>query len=62
MTFEIYRSLTISGWRYFWRLKARNGEKIAVGGEGFHNLADVRNIIQTIRTGVVNSTVKEIEL
>ena len=39
MKFELYRSLTLRGWRWFWRLKATNGETIA-HGEGYHNKGD----------------------
>lgn len=58
MTFEIYRSLTVSGWRWFWRLKARNHRVIAVGGEGFHNQADVRAIIERMTNEISGAEIK----
>jgi uncharacterized protein YegP (UPF0339 family) len=48
MTFEIYQAWTLKGRRWFWRLRASNGKIIAIGGEGFHNRADVVGIIDRI--------------
>lgn len=48
MTFEIYRAWTLSGRRWFWRLRATNGKIVAIGGEGFHNHGDVEAIINRI--------------
>jgi uncharacterized protein YegP (UPF0339 family) len=45
MTFEIFRRWSFTGYRWFWRLRAKNHRIIAVGGEGFHNKGDVQKII-----------------
>lgn len=59
MRFEIYRRWTIGGRRWFWRLKAANNRTIAVGGEGFHNLADVEAIAAEIQR---NSPIADVEV
>ncbi len=47
MKIEIYRRLTLRGKRWFFRVRARNGEIIAVS-EGYHNLADVHETVGVI--------------
>lgn len=60
MSFEVYRRLTIKGWRFFWRLRAKNGRIIAVGGESFHNQGDVFAIIDRMIKGMDVADIKEI--
>lgn len=59
MTFQIFRRLGLFGRRWYWRLRAGNGEIIAVGGEGFHNLVDVKNIVAQIQR---NGPVADVEV
>jgi uncharacterized protein YegP (UPF0339 family) len=47
LTFQIYRSLTLAGRRWFWRAVARNGEIVA-SGEGYRHKADVLNVVELI--------------
>lgn len=58
MTFEIYRRITLRGRQWFWRLKSRNHRVIAVGGEGFNNLSDVKQIINRMINDVGVAEVK----
>lgn len=58
MTFEVYRRLTVSGWRWFWRLRARNHRIVAVGGESFHNKSDVLATIDRMVNEVSGAQVK----
>jgi len=44
MRFQIYKT----GDQYGWRLLANNGKIVAIGGEAYQNLADVRSILRTI--------------
>lgn len=60
MTFEVYQRLTLKGWRYFWRLRAKNGRIIAVGGEGFHNRGDVHAIIDRMMNELDSAEIKEV--
>ena len=49
MTFKIWRAWTLRGRRWFWHLRARNGRIVASGeSSGFHNLGDVKDIIEKI--------------
>lgn len=59
MTFEIFKRWTFSGSRWFWRLKAGNNKIIAVGGESFHNLGDVYDIIGKMVNELENAQIKE---
>jgi len=45
--FEYFVSSTTDGPRWFWRLKAANGQIIAIGGEGFVTT-------QSLRTSLAN--------
>ncbi|MEO5605589.1 MAG: DUF1508 domain-containing protein [Novosphingobium sp.] len=48
MHFELYRSLTLLGRQWRWRLRAGNGEIIA-SGEGYHNRADAEHAIGLVQ-------------
>lgn len=48
MRFQTFRRLTLKGFRYFWHLKAGNGEIIA-HGEGYHNKADALHAIELVQ-------------
>jgi len=61
MTFEIYHRLTWKGWRFFWRLRAKNNRIIAIGGEGFHNRGDVYAVIQTMINDLDAAQIEEIK-
>jgi uncharacterized protein YegP (UPF0339 family) len=58
MTFEFYRTLTIAGRRWFWRLRARSGRIIAIGGEGYVNLHDCVNTVRLIQREVHHANSK----
>ena len=47
MNFVLFRRLTLRGYRWFWHLKAGNGEIIA-HSEGYHNKDDALDTIQAI--------------
>lgn len=58
--FQIYRRLTLRGYRYFWRMRSiRNGKIIATGGEGFYNLGDVEAIVGKIQ---LNAALADVEI
>lgn len=40
-----------------WRLKAKNGEKIGVSGEGYKNRSDMITIISKIKVGVAHAKI-----
>lgn len=47
----IYRRWTIKGRQWFWRARStQNGKVMAVGGEGYFNLADAEQSIGRLRT------------
>ncbi len=48
MKYELYRTLTLRGWRWRWRLRAANHEIIAQG-EDYHNRADAEQCIDLVR-------------
>jgi uncharacterized protein YegP (UPF0339 family) len=45
--FEVYRSNRDKAWR--WRLRAKNGQIIAVGGEGFKRIAGIIGAIKSVK-------------
>ena len=48
--FQIYRRLTIRGYRYFWRLRStRNGQVLATGGEGYSRRIDAAEAVGRIQ-------------
>lgn len=50
MRIEVYKTRTVffqREWR--WRAVHRNGNIMAVGGEGYHNLADCRSAIDRVK-------------
>lgn len=51
MKIELFPRLTWRGKRWFFRVKAKNGEIIATS-EGYHNLADARKTAQLLRDGM----------
>lgn len=61
MKIEIYRS-TKNG-QLGWRLIARNGKKIACGGETYHNKKDLLKVVNSIaltvsRSKIIDTTTK----
>ena len=48
MKFELYRILTLRGWRWRWRLRAANHEIIA-SGEDYHDRRDAAHAIDLVR-------------
>lgn len=61
MTFEVYHRLTLRGWRWYWRLRAANHRIVAVGGESFHNKADVLAIIDKLMNGLSSAEIEVIK-
>lgn len=59
MKFELYRSLTLFGRRWRWRLRAGNGE-IMASGEDYVNKTDALRAIQLIRRLDHNTPCKEV--
>ena len=49
MKIEAYRRLTLSGWRWYWRARARNGRIVADGAEGYRNRIDLIRSISLIQ-------------
>lgn len=45
--FELYRALTLLGWRWYWRLRAANGEIVA-SGEGYRRREDAARAIEIV--------------
>lgn len=58
MTYEVYRSRSLFGKRWSWRLKAVNSRIIAVAGENFHNRQDVLDIVETMKAEAGRAQVK----
>lgn len=54
--FEVYQD---EGGEWRWRLRARNGEIVAVGGEGFDSSFNVQRSIETVKDLVVDAEVEE---
>lgn len=50
-TLEIYRSR--KNGQYGWRMIAKNGRRIAVGGETYHNKADLLKITDDLFGGAI---------
>jgi uncharacterized protein len=48
MKFELYRTLTLRGRRWRWRLRAANHEIIAAG-EDYHNRSDAEHAVNLVR-------------
>ena len=63
MIFELYRSrwglLLRNQWR--WRLKAKNGQIIAHGGESYHNRRDALHAIELIRAEAAYAPIKGVD-
>lgn len=55
--FEVYQDK--SG-NYRWRLKATNGEPLAVSEEGFSSKASCKNSIESVRKAAVDAEVFEV--
>jgi uncharacterized protein YegP (UPF0339 family) len=58
MTIEIYRDKAAE-WR--WRAKASNGAIIAVSGEGYINIADMRTALFRLRADLPTSEMIEVD-
>lgn len=58
MKFEIYRDRSKKR-EYRWRLKAKNGRKIANSGEGYRRKRDCERMIDLIRSNLPNIPVWE---
>ena len=58
MKYEMYRDDSIKReWR--WRLRAANGNIIAVSGEGYANKGDCRDIIDSVKASA-DAPIKEV--
>lgn len=60
MIFQLFRRRGLRGRRWYFRLRAANGE-IVVQSEGYAHRADALGAIQLIRNQAVLATIKEIE-
>ena len=45
---ELYRKLTLRGWRWFWRVRAYNGQIVATGHDGYHNFGDALETAENV--------------
>lgn len=43
---------------WYWKLVAKNGRSIAVGGEGYDSAGNARRALKTFRQAVSNATVE----
>jgi uncharacterized protein YegP (UPF0339 family) len=59
MRFVIYSKLTLRGRRWGWRLKARNGEILAVGAELFNERRAARESAELVRSGAIAAPVMD---
>lgn len=59
MRFQIYSRLTLLGRRWYWRLRARNGEMIA-SGEGYNRKEDCRHAVSLVRQTGLDTPVEEL--
>lgn len=60
MTFEVYRRLTLRGKKWFWRLRARNGEIVA-HGESYSRRIDALNAVRVVRETDEKSLIKVLD-
>jgi uncharacterized protein YegP (UPF0339 family) len=58
MTFEMYKDKSDE---HRWRLKADNGQVVAVSGEGYKNRGDCAAIIGKIRVESRNASILDID-
>tara|TARA_B100000378_G_scaffold260263_1_gene240820 strand:+ start:513 stop:689 length:177 start_codon:yes stop_codon:yes gene_type:complete len=56
-TFEIYED-NAGHWR--WRLKARNGEIVAIGGEGLASKQKAQESVELVRQNAASAEIKEL--
>ncbi len=49
MRFQLYRRATLRGMKWFWRLRAKNGEIVAQG-EGYSRLIDAMRAIALVQS------------
>lgn len=54
MQIEIYKSR--KNGQFAWRMKSRNGRKVACGGETYHNKKDVFKVLKSI-FGITSSNI-----
>ena len=57
MIFETYKD---EAGEHRWRLKAKNGQKIAVSGEGYKNRSDMVEMINKIKAGAPHAKITEV--
>lgn len=59
MRFQVYTSLTLFGRRWFWRLRARNGEIIAQG-ESYRRRVDAVHAVGLVRATSTATPIEEL--
>ncbi len=48
--FQIYRRITLTGFKWFWRLRStKNGQVIATGGEGYSRRIDAAEAVGRVQ-------------
>jgi uncharacterized protein YegP (UPF0339 family) len=60
--FQLFRRVTLRGWRWYWRCIAGNNRIIFTSGEGFHNKTDAEDTIETVieKIGRGNYLIEEV--
>lgn len=59
MHVEIFHRLTLLGWRFYFRIRARNG-RILAQSEGYHNRADALQTINSLKAELPYARIEEI--
>lgn len=60
MKIEVYPRRTLFGRRWFFRIKAGNGETIAQS-ESYHNRGDAMDTARLLRGGVFDAVIAQVE-
>lgn len=60
MKFHLWQQFTLFGRRWYWHLKARNGEIVAQS-EAYRNRADALKTIELIRTKAADAAIEVVE-
>ena len=57
--FRIWQSEANNQW--YWSLDARNGESVAIGGEGFSSRSSCTNSIQLVKENAKEAEIEEVD-
>ena len=59
MKFEVFRRLTMRGWKWYFRLRARNGKTVAQS-EGYSRKIDAVQTVQSIKESAAQARVVDL--